>query len=180
MWSSTTIWTGRWMRCSGSFKRCAPHTWTAEMPLDPTPIPKELRGLRIALLVAGGIAAYKLVDLASALTQAGSQVRVAITPSAARFVGAPSFRGGTGNPGLTSLWAPGGAPAPHLFLGAWAEGADRSGAVHQQLLERQDGFCYRRRRRGARRSRGARVNGGASGTQRHRGPCGGDSGRDAR
>jgi phosphopantothenoylcysteine synthetase/decarboxylase len=66
------------------------------VPLDPTPVPKELRGLRIALLVAGGIAAYKLVDLASALTQAGSQVRVAMTPSATRFVGAPSFRGVTG------------------------------------------------------------------------------------
>jgi phosphopantothenoylcysteine decarboxylase / phosphopantothenate---cysteine ligase len=91
------------------------------MPLDSSPIPKELRGLRIALLVAGGIAAYKLVDLASALTQAGSQVRVAMTPSAARFVGAPSFRGVTANPVLTGLWAPDGAPEPHVFLGDWAQ-----------------------------------------------------------
>ena len=45
------------------------------MPLDPTPVPFELRGLRIALLVSGGIAAYKVVDLASALVQAGSDVR---------------------------------------------------------------------------------------------------------
>jgi len=52
------------------------------MPLDSTPVPQELRGLRIALLVAGGIAAYKLADLASALTQAGSEVRVAMTSSA--------------------------------------------------------------------------------------------------
>ena len=59
------------------------------MPLDPTPVPKELSGLRIALLIAGGIAAYKLVDLASALTQAGAKVRVAMTPSSTRFVGAP-------------------------------------------------------------------------------------------
>jgi phosphopantothenoylcysteine decarboxylase/phosphopantothenate--cysteine ligase len=91
------------------------------VPLDATPIPKELRGLRIALLVAGGIAAYKLVDLASSLTQAGSQVRVAMTPSATRFVGAPSFRGVTGNPVLTGLWAPDGAPEPHVFLGDWAQ-----------------------------------------------------------
>src|SRR6267378_3491524 len=91
------------------------------MPLDVTPIPKELSGLRIALLVAGGIAAYKLVDLASALTQAGSQVRVAMTPSATRFVGAPSFRGVTGNPVLTGLWASDGAPEPHVFLGDWAQ-----------------------------------------------------------
>ena len=91
------------------------------MPLDSTPIPDELRGLRIALLVAGGIAAYKLVDLASSLTQAGGQVRVAMTASATRFVGAPSFRGVTGNAVLTGLWAVDGAPEPHVFLGDWAQ-----------------------------------------------------------
>jgi phosphopantothenoylcysteine decarboxylase / phosphopantothenate---cysteine ligase len=91
------------------------------MPLDSSPVPDELRGLRIALLVAGGIAAYKLVDLASALTQAGAQVRVAMTASAGRFVGAPSFRGVTGNPVLTGLWAADGAPEPHVFLGDWAQ-----------------------------------------------------------
>ena len=91
------------------------------MPLDTTPIPDELRGLRIALLVSGGIAAYKLVDLASALAQAGSEVRVAMTTSAMRFVGAPSFQGVTGKPVLTGLWAVGGDPEPHVFLGDWAQ-----------------------------------------------------------
>jgi phosphopantothenoylcysteine decarboxylase/phosphopantothenate--cysteine ligase len=91
------------------------------MPLDPTPVPQELRGLRIALLIAGGIAAYKLVDLASALTQAGAQVRVAMTPSATRFVGAPSFQGVTGNPVLTGLWLGGDSPESHVFLGDWAQ-----------------------------------------------------------
>jgi len=73
------------------------------------------------LLVSGGIAAYKLVDLASALTQAGSQVRVAMTPSATRFVGPPSFQGVTGNPVLTGLWAADGSPEPHVALGDWAQ-----------------------------------------------------------
>ncbi len=91
------------------------------MPLDPTPVPNELRGLRIGLLVAGGIAAYKIADLASALTQAGSQVRVAMTSSATRFVGAPTFQGVTGNPVLTGLWAGDGPPEPHVFLGDWAQ-----------------------------------------------------------
>src|ERR1700687_5414454 len=91
------------------------------MPLDQTPVPDELKGLRIALLISGGIAAYKVVDLASALTQAGCQVRVAMTPSATRFVGAPSFQGVTGNPVLTGLWAADGAPEPHVFLGDWAQ-----------------------------------------------------------
>ena len=91
------------------------------MPLDPTPVPAELRGVRLALLVSGGIAAYKMVDLASALTQAGCQVRVAMTASATRFVGPPSFQGVTGNPVLTGLWGTGGAPEPHVALGDWAQ-----------------------------------------------------------
>ena len=91
------------------------------MPLDPTPIPPELRGLRVAMLVAGGVAAYKLVDLASALTQAGCEVRVAMTASAMRFVGPPSFEGVTGNPVVTGLWAQGDSPEPHVFLGDWAQ-----------------------------------------------------------
>src|SRR5439155_1636222 len=86
-----------------------------------TPVPQELRGLRIALLVAGGIAAYKLADLASALTQAGSEVRVAMTSSAARFVGPPTFQGVTGHPVLTSVWPGSDAPEPHVFLGDWAQ-----------------------------------------------------------
>jgi phosphopantothenoylcysteine decarboxylase/phosphopantothenate--cysteine ligase len=77
--------------------------------------------MRIALLVAGGIAAYKLADLASALTQAGSEVRVAMTSSAARFVGPPTFQGVTGHPVLTSVWPGSDAPEPHVFLGDWAQ-----------------------------------------------------------
>src|SRR5579859_1683606 len=94
------------------------------MPLDPTPIPPELRGARVAMLIAGGVATYKLVDLASALTQAGCEVRVAMTASATRFVGPPSFEGVTGNPVVTGLWAQGEAgssPEPHVFLGDWAQ-----------------------------------------------------------
>jgi phosphopantothenoylcysteine decarboxylase / phosphopantothenate---cysteine ligase len=77
--------------------------------------------VRLALLVSGGIAAYKVVDIASALTQAGCQVRVAMTPSATRFVGPPSFQGVTGNPVLTGLWGTDGAPEPHVALGDWAQ-----------------------------------------------------------
>jgi len=91
------------------------------MPLDPTPVPDELRGLRIVLLVSGGIAAYKVVDLASALTQAGCEVRVAMTPTATRFVGAATFQGVTGNPTSTGLFAAGDSPEPHVALGDWAQ-----------------------------------------------------------
>ncbi|HYR53964.1 MAG TPA: bifunctional phosphopantothenoylcysteine decarboxylase/phosphopantothenate--cysteine ligase CoaBC, partial [Methylomirabilota bacterium] len=80
-----------------------------------------MKGARIALLIAGGIAAYKIVDLASALTQAGAEVRVAMTASATRFVGAASFQGVTGRPVLTGLWSGDGPPEPHVFLGDWAQ-----------------------------------------------------------
>src|SRR3989441_8688502 len=90
------------------------------MPLDATPVPNELRGMRIALLISGGIAAYKVVDLASALTQAGARVRVAMTSSAMRFVGPPTFQGVTGNPVATGMWAADGSPEPHVFLRDWA------------------------------------------------------------
>ncbi len=91
------------------------------MPLDPTPVPDELRGLRVVLLVSGGIAAYKVVDLASALTQAGCEVRVAMTPTATRFVGAATFQGVTGNPASTGLFSGGDSPEPHVALGDWAQ-----------------------------------------------------------
>jgi phosphopantothenoylcysteine decarboxylase/phosphopantothenate--cysteine ligase len=91
------------------------------VPLDQTPVPEELRGLRLALLVSGGIAAYKVVDLASALTQAGCQVRVGMTPSAMRFVGPATFQGVTGNTVLTGLWSQDGSPEPHVELGDWAQ-----------------------------------------------------------
>ena len=74
------------------------------------------------MLISGGIAAYKVVDLASALTQAGCPVRVAMTPSATRFVGPATFQGVTGNVVLTGLWGGGDAsPEPHVFLGDWAQ-----------------------------------------------------------
>src|ERR1041385_201288 len=93
------------------------------MPLDPTPVPGGRRGLRSALLVSGGITAYKVVDLASALTQAGCDVRVAMTPSATRFVGPPTFEGVTGQPVQAGMWGGGGGatPEPHVFLGDWAQ-----------------------------------------------------------
>src|SRR5205807_4721614 len=63
----------------------------------------------------------KVVDLASALTQAGCEVRVAMTPSAMRFVGPPTFAGVTGRPVLTGMWSADASPEPHVFLGDWAQ-----------------------------------------------------------
>ena len=55
---------------------------------------------RILLGVSGGIAAYKALELARLATVAGHSVRVLMTPTAQRFVGAASFEGITGAPVL--------------------------------------------------------------------------------
>lgn len=91
------------------------------MPLEVAPVPVEVRGRRVVLLVGGGIAAYKVADLASQLVQAGCQVRVAMTSAAIRFIGPPTFHGLTGNPVLTDLWDPRAAAEPHVSLGDWAQ-----------------------------------------------------------
>ncbi|HXV53499.1 MAG TPA: bifunctional phosphopantothenoylcysteine decarboxylase/phosphopantothenate--cysteine ligase CoaBC [Solirubrobacterales bacterium] len=56
---------------------------------------------RILLGVSGGIAAYKALELARLATKRGHGVRVLMTPTAGRFVGAASFEGIVGAPVLT-------------------------------------------------------------------------------
>lgn len=79
-------------------------------------------GKVIGLGVCGGIAAYKVVELARELTQAGADVRVVMTPSATEFVGAITFSTLTGNPVRTELF-PKEAPSqiPHTDLGRTAD-----------------------------------------------------------
>lgn len=91
------------------------------MPLEPVEVPIEVRGLRVALLVTGGIAAYKVADLASALVQAGCEVQVALTAAATKFVGAATFHGVTGRRPLLDLWSAAGDPEPHVQLADWAQ-----------------------------------------------------------
>ena len=57
---------------------------------------------RILLGVSGGIAAYKSLELARLTTLAGHGVRVLMTETAPRFVGAASFEGIVGAPVLVS------------------------------------------------------------------------------
>lgn len=63
-----------------------------------------LTGKAIVLGVTGSIAAYKAVDLASKLTQAGAQIDVLMTSSAQQFVAPLTFRSITHRPVLTDLF----------------------------------------------------------------------------
>ena len=78
------------------------------------------RGRRIVLGVAGGIAAYKSVQLARDLTRLGAQVDVVLTRGAGRFVTPLSFEALTGRRVLTELFSAEGA-AMHIRLGAEAD-----------------------------------------------------------
>lgn len=64
------------------------------------------RNKRIVLGVTGSIAAYKAVDLASKLAQAGALVDVILTQSAIEFVSPLTFQSVTGQPAFTEadLW----------------------------------------------------------------------------
>ncbi len=77
--------------------------------LDPLP------GARVLLGVCGGIAAYKIAALTSALVQRGAIVDVIMTTEAEQFVGALTFSSLTARPVYSSLWD---APEriPHIRL----------------------------------------------------------------
>lgn len=75
-----------------------------------------LDGKQVVLGVTGSIAAYKAIDLASKLAQAGAAVETVLTADAARFVAPLSFQSVTGQPAHTDadLW---GAQAHVLHIG---------------------------------------------------------------
>jgi phosphopantothenoylcysteine decarboxylase / phosphopantothenate---cysteine ligase len=85
-----------------------------------------LENKRIILAVAGSIAVYKAVDVASKLAQSGALVDVIMTESARQFVTPLTFQSVTGRPVYTTMWqsdSSGGLPThiAHVGLG---EGAD--------------------------------------------------------
>ena len=79
-----------------------------------------LQGKKVVLCVTGGIAAYKVAYVARGLAQSGADVRVVMTRSATRFIGAQTFAALTGNPVQTELFGTG-PDVPHVEL---ARGAD--------------------------------------------------------
>ncbi|MFW6050235.1 MAG: bifunctional phosphopantothenoylcysteine decarboxylase/phosphopantothenate--cysteine ligase CoaBC [Myxococcota bacterium] len=79
-----------------------------------------LEGRHIVVAMGGGIAAFKAVELVRELGRRGAHVRVAMTPSAARFVGPVTLTGLTGHPAVVDLWDPSYAGEVHVELGGWA------------------------------------------------------------
>jgi phosphopantothenoylcysteine decarboxylase / phosphopantothenate---cysteine ligase len=73
---------------------------------------------RIVLGVAGGIAAYKSVELLRLLREKGYHVAPVLTPDATRFVGTVTFSALASEPARTSLYGDPTTPIPHTYLGS--------------------------------------------------------------
>jgi phosphopantothenoylcysteine decarboxylase/phosphopantothenate--cysteine ligase len=65
---------------------------------------EEIRQRRVLLGVTGGIAAYKVAELARALIRNNVEVQVAMTEAGTRFVTPATFQALTGKPVVTDLW----------------------------------------------------------------------------
>ena len=77
---------------------------------------------RGVLGVAGGIAAYKAVELLRRLTESGHDVTVVPTRAALEFVGAPTWAALSGQPVSASVWDD--VPSvPHVKIGQGADPA---------------------------------------------------------
>src|SRR3954469_3941189 len=92
---------------------------------------------RILLGVAGGIAAYKAVELVRLATGAGHAVRVIQTPASLHFVGKATFEGITGAPVLVDEFEP--DPARGAFPGEPAP--DHDPISHLELVRRCDAYA---------------------------------------
>lgn len=64
----------------------------------------DLSGYEVLIGVCGGIAAYKVCEVASALVQRGAGVTVAMTKASRKFVSPVTFQALTGRRVLTSMW----------------------------------------------------------------------------
>ena len=81
-----------------------------------------LREARILVGVTGGIAAYKAPQLVRELRQAGAEVQVVMTASAAEFVTGTTLQAVSGQPVRDTLWdAAAEASMGHIELARWAD-----------------------------------------------------------
>ncbi|MHB1941713.1 MAG: bifunctional phosphopantothenoylcysteine decarboxylase/phosphopantothenate--cysteine ligase CoaBC [Acidiferrobacteraceae bacterium] len=80
-----------------------------------------LSGRRIVVGITGSIAAYKSAELVRMLSQAGAEVRVAITRAGQRFIGHITLQALTGHPVATDAWAEETSGMEHIDLARWAD-----------------------------------------------------------
>src|SRR5438045_519300 len=78
--------------------------------------------MRVVLGVSGGIAAYKAPELVRRLRDAGADVRVILTPNAARFVSPLSLAAVSDHGVILDQWGDAGhGGVDHIELARWGE-----------------------------------------------------------
>lgn len=100
-----------------------------------------LSGHHLALVVTGGVAAYKAAELARVWTRAGARVRAILTENAVRFVTPLTFEALTGEPTYLSLWSRPQYDIEHIELAAWAEAATVAPATANFLAKMAHGLA---------------------------------------
>ena len=83
--------------------------------------PQPLSGRRVCLGVTGSISAYKSVEAARRLEDAGAIVDVAMTPSAARFIPPLTYRSLVKGEVAADLWDPAAPAEQHVAMGRRAD-----------------------------------------------------------
>ncbi len=97
---------------------------------------------RVLLCVCGGIAAYKSAELVRRLRDAGSEVTVAMTDNAQRFIGAQTFQALSHRPVRSSLWDEHAEAAMgHLELARWAQQVVIAPATANTIAKLANGFA---------------------------------------
>lgn len=103
---------------------------------------ERVAGRRIVLGVTGSIAAYKMVDFARRLTQAGAEVQVVLTHGAAEFVRPLAFQAVTHRPvELEMFGMQDERAAGHVAMGAWADVVLVAPATAHALARFANGFA---------------------------------------
>lgn len=96
----------------------------------------------VLLGVSGGVAAYKVVDLASKLTTIGACVKTVMTENACRFIGAKSFEAVTCSAVFTSMWSqPENHQSTHIALVDWADIVVAAPATANIIGKAANGIC---------------------------------------
>ncbi|KXS56215.1 MAG: hypothetical protein AMR96_03945 [Candidatus Adiutrix intracellularis] len=100
-----------------------------------------LAGRRLALVVTGGVAAYKAAELTRVWTRAGARVRAILTENAVRFITPLTFEALTGEPAYLSMWSRPQYNIEHIELAAWAEAATVAPATANFLAKMAHGLA---------------------------------------
>jgi phosphopantothenoylcysteine decarboxylase/phosphopantothenate--cysteine ligase len=107
-----------------------------------TDVTGPLAGKRVVLGVTGGIAAYKAIEVARRLVDAGAHVVPIMTEAAQHFVGTTTLSALASEPVKTELWHDPATPIPHTVAGQGADLILVAPATAKLLAAYRMGFSH--------------------------------------